>query len=119
MMLNNLKSFTRRYRSSLKREVSREVSLGGGMEDPGSGLQVAGPASSPSDHMIAEEEFQRLKTYLDRLPERDRLAVIWRAQEGSTYREIGERLGCSGVAARKLLMRVTEKLRRDMSASIK
>ncbi len=118
MMMNNLKSFTRRYRGSLKREVAREVPLSGRREDPGFGLQVAAPGASPSECVSEEEDLQRLRTFLDRLPERDRLAVTWRAQDGSTYREIGVRLGCSGVAARKLWFRVVEKLRRQMNASL-
>jgi RNA polymerase sigma-70 factor (ECF subfamily) len=117
MMMNNLKSFTRRYRGSLKREVAREVPLNGHGEGPGLALQVAASGASPSETVAADEDLQRLRTQLDRLPERDRLAVTLRSQEGSTYREIGRRLGCSSVAARKLWLRTVEKLRRNLGAS--
>jgi RNA polymerase sigma-70 factor, ECF subfamily len=117
MMMNNLKSFTRRYRGSLKREVAREVPLNGYGEDPGPGLQVAAPGPSPSENVAAEEDLQRLAAQLERLPERDRMAVTLRSQEGSTFLEIGQRLGCSSVAARKLWLRTVEKLRRNLTAS--
>jgi RNA polymerase sigma-70 factor (ECF subfamily) len=117
MMMNNLKSFTRRYRGSLKREVAREVPLNGHGEDPGEGLQVAAPGPSPSENVAAEEDLQRLTAQLNRLPERDRMAVTMRSQEGSTYLEIGQRLGCSSVAARKLWLRTVEKLRRNLKVS--
>jgi RNA polymerase sigma-70 factor (ECF subfamily) len=117
MMMNNLKSFTRRYRGSLKREVAREVPLTGHGEDRGLGLQVAATGPSPGESVTADEDLQRLRAQLDRLPERDRLAVTMRSQEGSTYLEIGNRLGCSSVAARKLWLRTVEKLRRNLTAS--
>lgn len=117
MMMNNLKSFTRRFRGSLKREVTREVPIDGHGDDPGSVLQVADPGVSPGEAVAAEEDLQRLRAQLERLPERDRLAVTMRSEEGSTYREIGERLGCSSVAARKLWLRTVDKLRRDLEAS--
>jgi RNA polymerase sigma-70 factor (ECF subfamily) len=117
MMMNNLKSFTRRYRGSLKREIRREVPLGGYGDETGPGLQVADSGVSPGEAVAAEEDLQRLRTQLARLPERDRLAVTMRSEQGSTYREIGERLGCSSVAARKIWLRTVEKLRRDLKTS--
>jgi RNA polymerase sigma-70 factor, ECF subfamily len=117
MMMNNLKSFTRRYRGSLKREVAREVSLSCHGEDPALGMQVADSGASPSETVTAKEDLQRLRSQLDRLPERDRLAVTLRSEDGRTYREIGKRLGCSSVAARKLCLRTVEKLRWDLKAS--
>ncbi|WZP01080.1 sigma-70 family RNA polymerase sigma factor (plasmid) [Isosphaeraceae bacterium EP7] len=117
MMMNNLKSFTRRYRGSLKREIRREVPLGGYGDETGPGLQVADSGVSQGEAVAAEEDLQRLRTQLARLPERDRLAVTMRSEQGSTYREIGERLGCSSVAARKIWLRTVEKLRRALKIS--
>jgi RNA polymerase sigma-70 factor, ECF subfamily len=117
MMMNNLKSFTRRFRGSLKREVAREVSLSFNGEGPSLGMQVADSGASPSEAISAKEDLQRLRMQLDRLPERDRLAVTLRSQDGRTYREIGKHLGCSSVAARKLCLRTVEKLRRNLKAA--
>ncbi len=117
MMMNNLKSFTRRYRGSLKRQVAREVSLSDRGEGSGLGFEVAAPAESPSESVTGKEDLQRLTAQLNRLPERDRLAVTMRSQEGRTYREIGKHLGCSSVAARKLWFRTVERLRRDLKVA--
>jgi RNA polymerase sigma-70 factor (subfamily 1) len=116
MLINNLKSFTRRYRGSLKREISREVPIEGIANDRWSHFQLADAGASPSERVSEEEDQQRLSARIERLPERDRLALTWRMQEGHTYREIGKRLGCSAVAARKLSLRIIERLRRDLNA---
>ncbi|WP_435011883.1 RNA polymerase sigma factor (plasmid) [Tundrisphaera lichenicola] len=117
MMMNNLKSFTRRYRASMKREVGREVSLTAHGDHAVAGLEIATPAEIPSETISGKEDLQRLEARLNRLPERDRLAVTMRSQEGRTYREIGKRLGCSSVAARKIWLRTVEKLRRDLKVT--
>jgi RNA polymerase sigma-70 factor (ECF subfamily) len=117
IMLNNLKSFIRRYRGSSKRSVAREVPIDGLGDGSGDEMQVAGKGASPSECVTADEDLRRLTTRLHRLPERDQMAVKWRAQEGSTYREIGKRLGCSPVAARKLWLRVVERLRRELNVT--
>jgi RNA polymerase sigma-70 factor (subfamily 1) len=116
MLINNLKSFTRRYRGSLKRAISREVPIEGFADGRNSALQLADTGASPSERASEEEELQRLCVRINRLPERDRLALTWRMQDGRTYREIGKRLGCSAVAARKLSLRIIDRLRRDLNA---
>jgi RNA polymerase sigma-70 factor (ECF subfamily) len=116
MLINNLKSFTRRYRGSLKREISREVPIEAVVNGRMSLLQLADTEASPSERASREEDQERLSARIDRLPERDRLALMWRMQDGRTYREIGKRLGCSAVAARKLSLRIIETLRRDLNA---
>jgi RNA polymerase sigma-70 factor (ECF subfamily) len=114
MMLNNLKSFTRLYRGTLRREIGREVSLEDTPTGRGTLAQLEAPGESPGEWVSRSEELQRLKARIAQLPERDRLALTWRAREGRSYREIGDRLGCSPVAARKLCLRVVDRLRRDL-----
>jgi len=111
MMWNNLKSFTRRYRGSIKRAVAREVSLSKLKDDAGLGMRAKEPSPFERD------DFQQLKQSVDRLPERDRLAVRWRFEDDRTYRAIGNQLGCSAVAARKLCLRAIDRLRSDMRIS--
>jgi DNA-directed RNA polymerase specialized sigma24 family protein len=44
-----------------------------------------------------------------------RLAVLWRHHESCSFDEIGRRLGCSNVAARKLWLRALQQLQRELS----
>jgi|GEM_PF-3078777 len=113
MMWNNLKSFTRRYRGSIKRAVAREVSLSKLKDDAGLGMRERATEPSPFER----DDFQQLKRSVDRLPERDRLVVRWRFEDDRTYRAIGNQLGCSAVAARKLCLRAIDRLRSDMRIS--
>ena len=114
MMLNNLRSFSRRYRNSRKRAISREVSIEKFESEHGFALEVVENRSSPSERLVDDEDIERLKECLDQLPERDRSALTWRMLDGLSYREIGAQLGCSSVTARKLCLRVAEKLRREL-----
>lgn len=115
MMLNNLRSLCRQYRGSLKRDIGREVSLDRMMTARGAGFEVAVDAASPGEKLVENEDGRRLRDCLDRLPERDRQALIWRGRDDHTFQEIGDRLGCSAVAARKLWLRVTERLRWELA----
>jgi RNA polymerase sigma factor (sigma-70 family) len=47
---------------------------------------------------------------LQRLPERSRQAIILRLWNKLTFAQVGEQLGCSEVAARKLFQRAAEEL---------
>jgi RNA polymerase sigma factor (sigma-70 family) len=115
MMLNNLRSLAKRYRVSRKREICREISIERFELEHGFGLDFPGRDLSPGESAVTDEDVQRLKAILARLPERDKVAVTWRSRDNRTYREIGEHLGCSAVAARKLCLRSLRKLRREMT----
>jgi RNA polymerase sigma-70 factor (ECF subfamily) len=113
--LNQLRSMGRKYRGALKRQISREVSLESLKREGGSPLGFTVREVPPDEHLAERERVQRLRVSLARLPERERTAVTWRAMDDRTFREIGKRLGCSAVAARKLWLRVVEQLRRELS----
>ena len=64
---NNLANFARRYRSTGKRRIDREVSLDAGRSDGTSPNRPA--ALSPSECLIADEQVLRqVQESLDRLP---------------------------------------------------
>ena len=71
---------------------------------------LAGPLAAQ------REEEALMRAALDRLPERMRQAVLWRHHEGCGFDEIGRRIGCSDVAARKLWLRAMDRLQREFSA---
>jgi RNA polymerase sigma-70 factor (ECF subfamily) len=60
------------------------------------------------------EEETALQKALDRLPERMRQAVLWRHNEDCSFDEIGRRLGCSNVAARKLWLKALQQLQAEL-----
>jgi RNA polymerase sigma-70 factor (ECF subfamily) len=110
ILIHNVRSFARRQRALADREVSVDpVKLDLSRADD---LET----TCPSGAAIRTERARKLREALERLPDRDRLSVLLRSQEDRTFREIGESLGCSAVAARKLWLRVRERLRHELRA---
>jgi RNA polymerase sigma-70 factor (ECF subfamily) len=58
------------------------------------------PEASPEDQAATSEEAARARQALERLPEKQRLSVQLRIDEGLSFREIGEIIGSSEGAAR-------------------
>jgi len=96
------------------RDVMREATL---QEDC---FEVDHLDHLPSDHVrplteaIRSERALILERALRRLSERDRLLVTWRHTENCTFKEMGKRLGCSLVAARKAWLLAVERLRKEL-----
>jgi RNA polymerase sigma-70 factor (ECF subfamily) len=69
-----------------------------------SALDDAGPVHSdeaaPDDAAVLAQESARARTMLERLPEKQRLSVALRIDEGLSFKEIGEVIGSSEGAAR-------------------
>jgi RNA polymerase sigma-70 factor, ECF subfamily len=67
-------------------------------------LDDAGPVASdemdPAEAAVTGEEASRARSMLERLPEKQRLSVSLRIEEGLSFREIGEVIGSSEGAAR-------------------
>jgi RNA polymerase sigma-70 factor (ECF subfamily) len=67
-------------------------------------LEDAGPVPSdemdPADATVVAEEASRARDMLERLPEKQRLSVQLRIEEGLSFREIGDVIGSSEGAAR-------------------
>ncbi len=68
---------------------------------------------SPGTVASRGEQEALLRAALERLPERMRQAVLWRQQKGYSFDEIGDQLGCSNVAARRLWLRALDQLHRE------
>lgn len=111
ILIHNVRSFARRQRALADREVSvdpMKIDLQEIIGDP--------DAICPCEAAMVTEQVQKLREALDRLPDRARQSVLMRSRDGRTFREIGEYLGCSAVAARKLWLRVRERLRYELRA---
>ena len=60
-------------------------------------------------------ELARLKTAVDRLPDKQRLALVLRKYHALSYTEIGETLGSSADAARANVYQALKRLRVEFS----
>ena len=112
LLLHKAAKLGRRYQSTRKRQLSREVSLGrAGPDAPADVLAARAP--TPSVQLMADEQLQRLRDAIARLPDDYRQVVALRYQEGLAFEEVGRRLGRTADAARMLWMRAVERLKQE------
>lgn len=113
ILLNTLVNQARHYQGTDKREVAREVPL--------ADAQVAGGpmagTESPSAQAMVREQTEALQQALAQLPEHYRQVVCWRNYERLSFEEIGQRLGRTAEAARKLWGRAIEQLQELLESS--
>lgn len=113
VLLNNVGAFSRRFRNTSKRTISREVGLHGEGSTTSPGVWLAGSTLSPSGIAMEHEQALALRSALERLPDEYRRVVILRFQEERTFEEIGQLMDRSPDAARKLWCRAMERLREE------
>lgn len=116
LLLNNLLDFTRQFRDTAKRQLDREAALDDLASSP-SALPLATELPSPSEAAIDREEAERIQALLANLPENYRQVIVWRYQEGRSYDDIGQALGLTANAARKLLLRALRRVQQDLGES--
>ena len=76
-------------RRGRRREVSLEIAA-----------EVPAEASDETHRISTVKEAGRVEQFLERLPEKQRMAVILRLQQGLSYSEVAEALDCSEGSAR-------------------
>jgi len=101
ILVNQVNDHVRRYETN-KRQIHREVRLINDVVD------VQSP--SPSQPLLTAEEWNHLQKGLDQLPTLHREVILLRHREGYTFGQIGELLGKSPDAIRKLWGRALENL---------
>jgi RNA polymerase sigma-70 factor (ECF subfamily) len=104
ILVHNLDNARQHYEAG-KRQVGRE--------EPGANGQVPeapDPGGSPSARARARERDEAVERALRQLPERSRQAIILHLWQRQTFAQVGEQLGCSEEAARKLFRRAAEEL---------
>jgi RNA polymerase sigma-70 factor (ECF subfamily) len=112
-----LANVRRSYLATEKRAAFREVTLDTLLAGRGANDQVLkSGALSPSNHALRNEWNLALEQALSRLPDHYRHAIAWRHQEQLSWHEIGQRLGCTADAARKVWTRGIQHLRRELAA---
>ena len=100
--------------------ISTPTSLDKNIGDEGDSTLVdliGDDAPSPEDHALESDRKERIRGLLDRLDPRAQLAVARRFGlidgESHSYREVGEELGVTAEAARRLVKRAVDELRED------
>ena len=100
--------------------ISTPTSLDKNIGDEGDSTLVdliGDDAPSPEDHALENDRKEMIRGLLDRLDPRAQLAVARRFGlidgESHSYREVGEELGVTAEAARRLVKRAVDELRED------
>jgi RNA polymerase sigma-70 factor (ECF subfamily) len=117
ILLNNVLNFSRRYRDTDKRAISREVGLPGEDSAHPNGPRVPDPQLTPSSKAIEREQAESLHFALQRLPDDYRRVIVYRYLEGRSFEEIGQLMQRSADAARKLWSRAMDELRQEWEGS--
>ena len=107
ILANRLANNIRRYRHTDKRSVDREIPL---ELTPERALRGLSDDVTPSGAVIAEDEAQRVRAAMARLPEPLRMVLVLRTWERKSFVEIGVELNISPDAARKLWARAVRRL---------
>jgi RNA polymerase sigma-70 factor (ECF subfamily) len=116
ILLNNVGNFARQYRAAAKRAVTREVGLAG-IGAPGDAAgDPAGSTASPSRRLVAHEDAEALRAAVERLPDDYRRVIELRYYRLLAFDQIGQEMGRSPEAARKLWVRAMDCLREEWRA---
>ena len=103
ILAHELSGLRRRY-ASKHRDVSRECG-----PEPVTGCKAG--TAPPDLAATRAEEVRHMAALVDELPEVDRLTVVLRMEKGMAFAAIGERLGRSEEAVRKVFSRALARLR--------
>jgi RNA polymerase sigma-70 factor (ECF subfamily) len=105
----------RRYRSTQKRSIEREVSLDTATDIDTREFAIESKDPSPSSHAQHEEQLQLLKAALRKIPENQARVVILHHRDGLSMAEIADRLGKTEAAVRKLWTRGIKALQEEVA----
>jgi RNA polymerase sigma-70 factor (ECF subfamily) len=108
LLLNNMANCARKYTSTEKRSIRREIELNAQTEMFSQNLADSGP--TPSRALVDAEERQDLLNGLSKLPNHYREVILLRHRDGLGYAEIGKRMNRTPEAVRKLWARGIELL---------
>src|SRR5262249_25086544 len=115
LLRNRMANFTRHYRQTQRRGVSREVALDADpSREPGGGL--AGDEPTPSANVAADELALAVERILAGFPEDYRRVIMLRYQQQHSFEEIGRLMGRSPDAARMLWWRAVERLEQELNS---
>ncbi|MGH9557188.1 MAG: RNA polymerase sigma factor [Terriglobales bacterium] len=97
------------------RDTRVERTQGKSLDEPepqtGAPADVADAAPTAEERLLRNERMAAIRSYVDALPERQRMAVVLHKYQGMDYREIAQVLELSESATKSLLFRAYETLR--------
>jgi RNA polymerase sigma-70 factor (ECF subfamily) len=116
MLHHRAAKFGRRYRTTQKRRLGREMALTeAGLPARAGRLGGIRPElPSPSTELMAHEQAQRLRQALEHLPEDYRRVITLRYLEQYTFEEIGRLMERTPNAARLLWLRAIERIKHEL-----
>ena len=114
ILLHNVANQNRKFLGTEKRQVQRETSFDTGQRETSHGRQFTCDQQSPRGLAAAHEEAKKLEAALVRLPETYQTVIRLRHEENRSFVEIGQLLGRSAEATRKLWFRAIERLRVEL-----
>jgi RNA polymerase sigma-70 factor (ECF subfamily) len=115
LLLHHSAKVGRRFRTTQKRRLGREVRLDAyHPQARGDDGVVATAAPSPSAHLLAREREEMVLGAMDRLPDDYRRVMQLRYQQEQSFEEIGREMRRSPDAVRMLWGRALERLKHEL-----
>lgn len=114
ILLNNVHNFRRFWLTTMKRSASSEIPI----PDGSSGEAVpnlSSPQDSPSQRAINNERMAAVQSALSRLSDEQREVIILHNQQHWSFAAIGDKIGKSADAARKLWARAVDRLQHELA----
>jgi RNA polymerase sigma-70 factor, ECF subfamily len=94
-----------------RRQESLDEEVAEGQDGDGMRRQVSDGLPTVEARMVAQTRLQEVRGAIEKLPEKQRAAVLMHKYEGLEYTQIARALGCSESAVKSLLFRAYESLR--------
>ncbi len=113
ILVHNLGTFTQRYRGTDMRDVGREVELPASSSAGWPGGEPEAASATPSGLAMANETSLALQGAILRLRDDYRCVIQLRYDDNLTFEQIGQKMGRSPEAARKLWARAMDCLREE------
>jgi RNA polymerase sigma-70 factor (ECF subfamily) len=109
ILLNNLRDAAR-FCGAQKRNWKLEVSLADESPVARPAEEIRSPQPTPSEAFVTAENARTVQLALQTLSANDRRVIEMRSFEGLQFAQVGQRLGVSSEAARKLWARAVDRL---------
>jgi RNA polymerase sigma-70 factor (ECF subfamily) len=113
ILLNRIVDCTRRWKAD-KRSIERERSLEQTWSEPATAAEPADASPPPDLALLRIEEMGELNRALERMPSHFVQVIILRSRDKRSFEEIGQLLGRTAEASRKLWTRGIAELQRRL-----